>query len=74
MTAPVNRKSPEELISKTQKHPLSTRVKVETYQALEKIAVDLGTSLSDLSAGILDDYVLWYLEEKKKKDKKNGKK
>lgn len=70
----VTRKTPEELVSKTQKHPLSTRVRVETYDALEKIAEEVGTSLSDLSAGILDDYVKWFEEENKKSGKKNGKK
>jgi len=74
MSNNVTRKTPEELISKTQKQPLSTRVKVETYEALEQIAKDVGTSLSDLSAGILDDYVHWYEEEGKKTGKKNGKK
>lgn len=70
----VKRKTPEELISKTQKQPLSTRVRVETYKALEKIAEDIGTSLSDLSAGILEDYVQWYEVDGKKAGKKNGKK
>jgi hypothetical protein len=70
MSNNVTRKTPEELVSKTQKQPLSTRVKVETYEALEHIAKEVGTSLSDLSAGILDDYVQWYEEEGKKKKRK----
>jgi thermostable 8-oxoguanine DNA glycosylase len=70
----VNRKTPDELISKTKKQPLSARVKVETYEALEKIADEVGTSLSDLSAGILDDYVQWYLEQGNKVGKRHGKK
>lgn len=74
MNPEIQRKVPKQLITKTQKHPLSARVKVETYKALEKIADEVGTSLSDLSAGILDDYVHWYEEEGKKTGKKNGKK
>ena len=70
MSNNVSRKTPEELVSKIQKQPLSTRVKVETYEALELIAKEVGTSLSDLSAGILDDYVHWYEDERKKKKKK----
>lgn len=74
MSNNVTRKTPEELISKTHKQPLSTRVKVETYEALEQIAKDVGTSLSDLSAGILDDYVHWYEEEGKAKRSGKNKK
>lgn len=74
MSEIVKRKTPEELISKSQKQPLSTRVKVETYKALEIIADEVGTSLSDLSAGILEDYIHWYAEEGKKNSRKNTKK
>ena len=74
MSNNVKRKTPEELISKTQKQPLSTRVRVETYKALEEIAEEIGTSLSDLSAGILEDYVQWCKEEGKIKTKKSIKK
>lgn len=70
----VNRKTPDELISKTQKQPLSARVKVETYEALKNIAKQTGASISDLTAGILEDYVQWYLEEGKKRGKRHGKK
>ena len=72
MSRNVVRKTPQELVSRTQKHPLSTRVKVETYRALEHIAKEVETSLSDLSAGILEDYVRWYEEEKKKISKKKN--
>ena len=74
MNNSVKRKTPEELVSKIQKQPLSTRIKVETYKALEEIANNVGTSLSDLSAGILEDYVQWYKEEGIKTGKKSGKK
>lgn len=74
MRSNVERKTPEELVSRTQKHPLSTRVKVETYEALELIAKEVGTSLSDLSAGILDDYVHWYQSQPKGRTKRDSKK
>ena len=72
MNNKVTRKTPNELVSKIKKQPFSTRIKVETYKTLKQIAREVGTSLSDLSAGILDDYVHWYEEEKRagKKTKK----
>lgn len=53
------RKIPEELKSKYKREALSTRVKAETHQILEQQAKKIKTSLSDLSAGILDEYAEW---------------
>ena len=67
------RRTPDELKSKTSKQPLSTRVKTTTYEALEKISAKHKTSISDLSAGILEDYVQWYEEQYEENGIKNGK-
>ncbi|MBY0515371.1 MAG: hypothetical protein K2P81_00580 [Bacteriovoracaceae bacterium] len=73
MNNSIKRKTPEELISKA-KRPLSSRIDVRAYKALEQIAKKLDTSLSDLSAGILEDYVHWYEQEGREPNKKNTKK
>lgn len=56
-------KTPDELVSNFERTPLSTRVKTKTRASLEKEAKRLKTSLSDLAAGILDEYVQWLNEE-----------
>ncbi len=58
-------KSPDELVSNFERKPLSTRVKTKTRTTLEKEAKRLKTSLSDLAAGVLDDYVAWLEEQNK---------
>lgn len=63
----LDRKTPEELKSKFERVPLSTRVKEETRELLEKEAKKVGTSLSDLTAGILDEYVEWLISKRKNK-------
>jgi hypothetical protein len=62
-------KTPDELVSNFERTPLSTRVKTKTRTSLEKEAKRLKTSLSDLAAGILDDYVQWLNEEQLKNRK-----
>lgn len=62
-------KTPDELVSHFERIPLSTRVKSKTRSTLEKEAKRLKTSLSDLAAGVLDDYVAW-LEEQSEQLKK----
>jgi uncharacterized protein (DUF1778 family) len=63
------RKSPEMLDIKSKREPLSTRVKESTKVLLETAADKAGTTLSDLTAAILDDYADWLatLNNKKKK-------
>lgn len=63
----LDRKTPEELKSKIERVPLSTRVKEETRQILEKEAKKVKTSLSDLTAGILDEYADWLINKRKNK-------
>lgn len=62
-------KTPDELVSHFERKPLSTRVKASTRITLEKEAKRLKTSLSDLAAGVLDDYVAW-LEQQNELSKK----
>lgn len=68
MVKPKN-KTPDELVSNFERTPLSTRVKTKTRATLLKEAKRLKTSLSDLAAGVLDDYVAW-LEEQTEVSKK----
>lgn len=60
------KKSPEELVTRAHKRePLSARVKTDTKKILTRAADEVGTSLSDLAAAILDDYAVWIASQKK---------
>ena len=65
---------PKEMNSRKERVPLSTRVLVDTKDALEKAAKDNGLSLAELSSNVLDDYANWLNSEKQNKPstKKNG--
>jgi hypothetical protein len=53
------KKSPEQLKVRGQKVPLSTRVRAQTRESLEQAAKEADTTLSDLTAAILEDYAEW---------------
>lgn len=60
------KKAPEALVTRASSRvPLSARVKESTKETLTKSAEEIGTSLSDLAAAILDDYAEW-LDSRKK--------
>lgn len=61
----VDRKTPEELKSKFKREALSTRVKLSTLQILKSEAKSAKTSLSDLAAGVLDEYAEWLSKKRK---------
>lgn len=65
-----NKKTPAELVTRAQKRePLSARVKTDTKRILTRAAKEAKSSLSDLSAAILDDYAEWLdLQNKGKKN------
>lgn len=63
-------KSIDELVkSEDERTPLSTRVKVETKELLEKEAKSRKVTVSTLAAAILDDYTSWLNTELKSKKK-----
>lgn len=64
-----DRKTPEMLTTRAKREPLSTRVKETTKEILDAAAEKADTSLSDLTAAILDDYAEWY-ERSGNKDKR----
>jgi len=53
------KKSPDQLETKVIKVPLSTRLRLQSRETLEKAATKAGTTLSDLTAAILEDYSQW---------------
>ncbi len=53
------KKTPEQLKVRGQKVPLSTRVREQTRKVLEQAAEESSTTLSDLTAAILEDYAEW---------------
>ena len=57
------RKSPADLTLKSKRTPLSTRVKSDTKRVLAQAAKTAKTTVSDLSAAILDDYAEWLKEQ-----------
>lgn len=63
------RKQPKLLITKTKRVPLSTRVKTNTKQTLMVAAKEAKTSVSDLTAAIVDDYCEWLISLKLKHTK-----
>ena len=58
---------PSEMTSRKERVPLSTRVKTDTKETLEKAAKEAGLALSEFVANVLDDYGDWYLKAKKKR-------
>ena len=65
----LDRKTPEELKSKFKREALSTRVKHSTLQILKSEAKTAKTSLSDLAAGVLDEYAEWLVKKRKQQGK-----
>jgi hypothetical protein len=59
-----DRKSPEMLAIKSKREPLSTRVKSESKKVLKSAAREAKTSVSDLTAAIIDDYCEWLETQK----------
>ena len=55
------------MTSRKERVPLSTRVKTDTKETLEKAAKEAGLALSEFVANVLDDYGDWYLKAKKKR-------
>ena len=62
-----DRKSPEMLAIKSKREPLSTRVKSESKKLLKSAAKEAKTSVSDLTAAIIDDYCEWLELQQPKK-------
>jgi hypothetical protein len=61
----IKRKTPVELKTRLKKKPLSTRIRASSLETLKKMSKNAKTTLSDLTAGIIEDYVEWYETEQK---------
>jgi uncharacterized protein (DUF1778 family) len=59
-------RTPKEMSAREERRPLSARVTVPTYEALEKAAKISGNPLSLFVANVLDDYVSWLKEQARK--------
>lgn len=60
-------RTPEEMISKERRQPISARVKESTLDYLTKEASKVDLSLSSLVEQVLDDYAEWLKEQRKKR-------
>lgn len=64
-----DRKLPCNMLVKKKRVPISGRVLEETKAVLELHAEKNGMSLTEIVGHVLDDYVVWLVQELKKKDK-----
>jgi hypothetical protein len=55
-------KRPEEYAVKEPRTPVSTRIKMESREALEKAAKKAGLTLSELIGNVIDDYAKFLKE------------
>ena len=58
---------PEEMQSRKERMPLSTRVMTSTFEVLSEAATLSELSLAELVANILDDYASWLKSEGSKR-------
>lgn len=65
------RQLPSEMLAKKKRVPVSARILEETNAVLQIHAKKNEMSLAELVANILDDYVVWLVNELKKEETKS---